>query len=122
MKKLEKEPYKIILSICIGFLIIFLIGKWNVFLWIAIGVGVLGLTSSYLRHIIIKLWFKLSWMLSLIIPNILLSIIYYLFLTPIAILYSFFGKNDPLMLSNKNSTTFKDIEKEYTAENFNNPW
>ena len=68
------------------------------------------------------LWMKLAWVLSLIIPNILLSAIFYLFLFPIALLSRIFGNNDPLHLKNKGDSNYVDNEKEFDKASFEKPW
>ncbi|OGU64872.1 MAG: hypothetical protein A2W30_02735 [Ignavibacteria bacterium RBG_16_36_9] len=55
---------------------------------------------------------KLSRLLSYIVPKILLSIMYYIFLFPIAPLYKLFTKN-PLMLSKKYDIYFIDVNKKW---------
>jgi len=65
---------------------------------------------------------KLAWVLSLIIPNILLSSIFFLFLFPIALLSRLFGKKDPLMLKNPEKSVFRNQEKKFDKSSFENPW
>lgn len=68
------------------------------------------------------LWNKLAWVLSFIVPNILLSLIYFLFLFPIALLSKLFGNKDPLALRNKPDSTFKTSNKAFDASSFDKPW
>ncbi len=122
MLKEQKEPFRTILTISTGFLIIYFFSNWSVAFWIALGTSIAGLFSSFLRKWIIKLWFKLAWVLSLIIPNILLSVIFFFILTPIAFLYKWFGNKDPLMLSNHDESTFRDVDKSFDKSYFERPW
>jgi len=64
---------------------------------------------------------KLAQFLSYIIPNILLSIVYYLILFPISLLSKLFTK-DPLMLSSKYDSYFIDVNKEMDKESFKKMW
>ena len=57
-----------------------------------------------IAQIIEKLWFRLSFILSLIIPKIILFFIYSFVLTPTALLYRSI-RNDRLMLNNKLKST-----------------
>jgi hypothetical protein len=83
MQKIKSNPVKTMLTISIGFLVIFIITKLNWALLIALVIGLIGLFSSFLSKQIEFLWTKLAWFLGLIVPNILLSAIFYLFLFPL---------------------------------------
>lgn len=121
-KKNKTEPIKTVLIITVGMLIIYLITKWKWSINVSIIVGVLGLLSNYFAEKIDFLWMKLAWLLSLIIPNILLAIIFYLFLTPIALLSRVFGEKNQLTLKNTNQSLFKDKNKQYDKLIFEKPW
>lgn len=121
-KNNKTEPIKTVLIITVGMLIIYLISKWKWSINVSILVGILGLLSNYFAEKIDFLWMKLSWLLSLIIPNILLAIIFYLFLTPIALLSRVFGEKNQLTLKNTNQSLFKDKNKQYDKLIFEKPW
>lgn len=110
------------LTISIGFLVVFIITKLNWALLIALVVGLIGLFSSFLSKQIEFLWTKLAWFLGLIVPNILLSAIFYLFLFPIAVLSKIFGKNDSFKLKNNADTVFVSSNKEFDKNSFEKPW
>ena len=122
MKLPVLDPTKTILTIAIGFCIIFLITDIDIFLYLAIGIGVAGLLSNYLAQKITWLWSVLSWVLSLIVPNILLSIIFYLILFPLAILVRVFGKKNMLFLKNTEDSLFKDRTTIITKDSFEKLW
>lgn len=84
----------------------------------AVAVGLIGVFSRFLSEQIDWVWTKLAWILSLIVPNIILTIIFYLFLFPIALLSRVFGKKDPLMLKNQPTSVFRDVEKEFDKVSF----
>jgi hypothetical protein len=69
-----------------------------------------------------KIWFKISFILSLIIPNILLGSIFYLILFPIALLSRLFGNKDPLNLKNSLKTLFINKNTNFKAKSFEQPW
>jgi len=98
MQKIKSNPIKTMLTISVGFLVVFIITKLNWALLVALVVGLIGLFSTFLSKQIEFLWLKLAWFLGLIVPNILLSAIFYLFLFPIAVLSKIFGKNDSFTL------------------------
>lgn len=111
-----------ILVICMGFLVIFLAtkGKWA--LYTSLGVGVVALASSYMSQKIEWGWNKLAEVLGYIVPSILLSIVFFVFLLPISLLSKIF-KKDTLMLSKKYKTYFIDTStRVVTKKSFENTW
>ena len=96
--------------------------KNYIFLRISIIIGLIGVISDSASLIIDKIWFKISHILSLIIPNILLGSIFYLILFPIALLSRLFKKDDPLMLSNNKESMFKNKIQKFKNISFENPW
>ncbi len=119
---LKSNPTKTVLTITVGFLIVYLITKWSWALSVAGAIGLAGLLSDFLASKIEWLWMKLTWILSLIVPNILLSLLFFLFLFPVAILTRLFGKRNMLQLKNSDSTTWIEDRKEFDAKSMENPW
>lgn len=110
-----------ILVISMGFLVLHLAFSWQWAVVVSLIVGVIGIVSSYLSSKIEWAWMKLAQLLGYIVPNILLSIVFFLFLTPISILFRLFNK-DVLMLSNEYDSYFIDIDKEIDKKNFEKVW
>ena len=110
-----------ILVISMGFLVLHLAFSWHWAVIVSVTVGITGIVSSYLSGKIEWVWIKLSQLLSCVIPNILLSIVFYLFLFPISLLSKLFTK-DPLMLSNKYDSYFIDVNKEMNKKSFKKTW
>ena len=122
MKNLKSEPIKTCLTIAVGFIVVFLATKAHWAIYVSLIVGAIGLFSDYLSQKIDFLWLKLTWVLSLIVPNILLGAIFYLFLFPISLLSKVFKKDDPLLLKNTKSSTFTTEHKEFGKASFEKPW
>lgn len=122
MKKVKSDPIKTVLAISVGFMVIFLITNWKWAILVSLIIGLIGLFSIFLSKKIDFLWMKLSWLLSLIIPNIILGIVFYLILFPISIFSKLFRKKDPLILSNKLNSTFTVTNKSFDKKSFENPW
>ena len=121
-EKKSTNPTKTVLVITVGFLVLYFFSKQNVLLYIALGVGILGAASSFLAEKIDWLWNKIGWLLSFIVPNIIMTIVFYLILTPIAFLSRLFGKSDPMDLKNAQASLFKDKETSFSKESFEKPW
>ena len=122
MKNIKSEPIKTCLTIAVGFIVVFLATKGQWAIYVSLIVGAIGLFSDYLSQKIDFVWMKLTWVLSLIVPNILLGVIFYLFLFPIALLSKLFKKDDPLLLKNSNNSTFTTEHKEFGKASFEKPW
>ena len=120
--KIKTNPVKTVLVITVGVQIIYFTTLWEPALLISLILGLIGVISKYLAIKIDFLWMKLTWVLSLIIPNLLLSIIYYMILSPIALLSRLFSKRNELFLKNTISSTFKNYNKTFNRESFQNPW
>ena len=110
-----------ILIISMGFLMLYLVFTWQWAVIVSLIVGAVGIISSYLSKKIEWGWMKLAKIMGYIIPNILLSIVFFLFLFPISLLSKLFRK-DPLMLSEKYKTYFIDINKEMDKQSFEKIW
>ena len=121
-KKTTAKQVKTVLTITVGFILVYFITKRKWALNASFIIGLLGMLSDYLAKQIDYLWMKLTWLLSLVIPNILLTVIFYVFLTPIALFSRIFGKSNPLSLKNPGSTLFRETNKSFPKEAFEHPW
>lgn len=122
MKKIKSNPIHTMLVITVGFILLYFIVKWKWFLLIAFTCGLTGIFSPFLSKQIDFLWMKLASLLSFIVPNILLGIIFYLFLFPLAMISKLFGDKDPLKLKYKGPSLYKDRAKQFDKTSFENPW
>ena len=122
MKAAETDPVKTMLTISVGFTLIYLLSGWRWILIASFLIGLIGVLSESLSKLVSALWMKLAWVLSLIVPNILLGLIYYLFLLPVSLCYKVFRKEDPLRLRNDHDSTFKDRDQLFNPQFFEKPW
>ncbi|MAR62391.1 MAG: hypothetical protein CMC45_00735 [Flavobacteriaceae bacterium] len=121
MNKFKSNPSKTILVIITGLMVIYFFTKMYVLLQIVLLLGVIGVFSRFLSVKIENLWFRIAYVLSLIIPNILLGVIFYLFLFPISLLSKIWNK-DLLHLRNNSDTIYKEVKKSFNKESFKNTW
>ena len=117
--KVEKSnKYLSILVIVTGFVGLYFILKIDVLLPIALGIGVASILSSYIAEKIVWVWDKIALILGTINSKILLSVIFYSFLVPIALISRIF-KKDPLTLKKKpEGSYYKDRNHEFIKEDF----
>ena len=120
--KIKSDPVKTVLVITVGFLVVHFLLKLQWPLYVSLIIGIMGVFSTTIARKIDWLWMKLTWVLSLIIPNILLSMVFYLFLTPIALMSRLFGEKDPLRLKNNKDSVFKEYNKKFKPESFEKTW
>ena len=119
MEKTEKLKAQLV--IVTGFIALYFILKSVYLLYTAFFLGVTFLFISPLADLIIKLWFKLAEILGWINSRILLSVVFYIFLFPIAFINKLFSKN-PLQLNNSSKTVFAERNHQYKKEDLENVW
>jgi hypothetical protein len=122
MKTMKSNPSKTVLTISVGFLFIYLFGKLDWALWVSFGIGLTGVLSDFLSTYIEKLWMKLAFVLSKIVPNIVLGLIFFALLLPISLLSKVFRKQDILKLKNSSNTVYTLKPGAYDKAHFENMW
>jgi len=118
---MKSDTSKSMLTISMGFLVLYLIFLWKWAIIVSLSIGIIGITSAFLSKKIEWIWMKLADLLGMIVPKILLTIVYYFFLFPIAFLYRIFNK-DTLMLSKKYNSYFIDVNREMNKKSFEKIW
>jgi len=118
---MKADTSKTMLTISMGFLALHLIFLWKWAIIVSLIVGIIGITSPFLSIKIEWIWMKLAYVLGLIIPKIMFTLVFYLFLFPLALLYRIFNK-DTLMLSKKYKSYFIDVKKEIDKKSFEKTW
>jgi hypothetical protein len=116
-----QKVYKNILVLIAGFCVLHLLFKGMVFLIVAISVLFLSAVSEKAAVLIEKSWLWFGEKIGKVNAAILLFLIYYLILTPIAFL-SRIGKKDPLQLNAPEKSNFVFKQHRYTAKDLENPW
>ena len=113
--------YRNILVLVAGFCVLNLLFKSVVFLAIAVVVLIASAISEKAAIRIDKAWLWFGEKMGRINAAILLFLIYYLILTPIAFL-SRIGSKDPLQLKAPDRSNFQSNQHKYTADDLKNPW
>lgn len=118
----QHSPIKTVLTIVLGLLFFAMYFKQSNLFLVAFIIGVLGIFFPYVAIKIDWFWMKLSWVLSKIMPNILLTVFFYLFLTPIAFLSRIFGEKNVMTIKNTKESMFKEVNKTFPVSSFEKPW
>lgn len=108
------------LVIVTGLLVIAAIFDTEVPVYIALIAGLLSFIPPVGNRMVWG-WYKLAEGLGWFNSRVLLSLVYYLIVTPIALLFRLFG-NDPLLLKNKRGSMYNFREHTYTKNDLENPW
>ncbi|MCB0739399.1 MAG: hypothetical protein KDC92_17965 [Bacteroidetes bacterium] len=121
------EKIKSVLVMVLGFVILgtLLAAKkpelGKTLLYVGIGAGVLSLLSKFVLDKIIWLWFSLASVMGFIMSKVLLTVVFYVFLFPVALL-SRIGKKNSLQLKRPQQTTFIERNHTYTKDDLENIW
>lgn len=111
-----------ILVICIGFIGLYFIFEKEWLLWIAFGVGILSLSSEKIANAICNGWYKIAEILGGINSKILLSLIFFIILVPVAFLSRIFSKETKIQLKRKENSYFKERNHTYSKEDLDSPF
>tara|TARA_B100000035_G_scaffold257971_1_gene228186 strand:- start:252 stop:617 length:366 start_codon:yes stop_codon:yes gene_type:complete len=120
--KRNSNPSLTLLTIVFGLLVFnYFLDNNNIF-YLTLILSGLGVFSPKISLVIEKIWFKISFILSQFIPNILLIVIFFLILTPIALLSKLFKSQTDFNSKNNQNTMFKIQNKSFDKESFERAW
>lgn len=121
MKK--QNSSQTILSIVVGLVAFSLLFKMNLLSQIALAVGLLALLSDGFADLVSKAWLKLAQLLGRVNGYVLLTIIFFLFLTPIALLMRLVKKADNLKLKPQTGDSIYETRNHtYVPKDLSNIW
>lgn len=114
--------YKTTLTIVIGFVLISNYFNSKTIFTIAIIIGIISIFSESINDKIIWVWGKITEILGMIMPNVLLSIVFYFFLTPLAFINKLNRNKNPLQLKNNSTSNFIAQKKNFSHESLEKIW
>ncbi|MDQ5984326.1 MAG: hypothetical protein CSYNP_00019 [Syntrophus sp. SKADARSKE-3] len=121
MTKLEAIKTNAILTL--AFLIAYLIFDVKWLLWAAIALCAGSAFESRITTAIAEYWMRFAAIAGKVNSRIILFIMFFFILTPIAFLYRLFNRDQvDHFLQNRRSTYFDDIQKSYGREDFEKLW
>ncbi len=95
-------------------------------LWLEAGVGLLvvGLFIEPLATLIAQLWLKLSHLMGAVMSRVLMSLVFFLILLPIALLRRVLTRGDSLCLKRKadGASYYVEEVRTYTSRDLQHPW
>ena len=95
----------------------------NVYLmiWIALGVGAVSFLIPWVGKKVVAGWMLFSQAIGYVMSRVLLTIVFFLVLFPVALIYRISNKDSLDMKSGK-GPIFKTRNHTYTAADLENPW
>jgi hypothetical protein len=109
------------LIFAIVLIILYLVNKHVYFLYGALLAGGIGILIPSLSRLIHNLWMKLAEMLGFVMNKVILGIVFFIFLVPVALLSRLFRKN-PLKVKKNTTTYFSDRNFTYTKKSLEQLW
>jgi len=116
------KSHTTILSIVFGFFVINLFVNSYIIDYCLVAVMGVSLFSESISDLIEKLWNGLAKILGYIVPTILLTIVFFLILTPLALLAKLFKSKSDYILKNRNGSIFKESNKTFSKSSFEKAW
>lgn len=118
----KKKNIKNVATIAFGFLILFLIFRKNYLIYTSLFLLLISILSDTLSEKISWSWMKLSDLLGIITSKIILTLVFLLILTPLALAFRVFNKNPLLIKRTCQKSYYIQREHLYSADDFENMW
>lgn len=115
----KKQSIIYLLQVALPFILLGSL-KNNIF-FLPVALIILSLPFHHARNNLIKYWQMLGVLLSKIISPVILSFIYYIALTPLALIKRF-TSIDPLTLKRPVHSNFKEVSQSLQRDDFENLW
>jgi len=122
LKKSTSDSAKTLIVIITGLILFYLITNSRWLIILSFIIGIIGVFSKFLSDLIHLLWMKFSVILGLIIPNIILTLVFFFILTPTAWLSKVFRSQNQLNIKNKKNSLFKNRAHLIEKSSFEKPW
>lgn len=120
--KMNREKnLETILVLCLALIVFYLIFHIKVLLTFALLIGFLGVFSDFMAAKITWLWLKIAEVMGLVVSKILLSLVFFLFLTPLAFLMKLSGKGS-MKIKKEQSSMFDNCNHTYKPVDMENIW
>jgi hypothetical protein len=118
--KISKEDQSL-LSIGLGFTIFWLITK-NVYFLIPTGLAILSYPFLFLKSKVHKLWISIGHIIGWVSQRVILFLLFFLFLTPLAFLKKIFGEDSLQIKKGNIKSTFIIRNHIYSSGDLENIW
>ena len=117
-KETSLETMLILAGACV---VLFWIYNKKIFLLVSLLLIAIGVLSPWLREKISWCWMKLSEGIGFIMSKVILSIVFFIFLLPLSLLFRIV-KGDALSLKKKSGSYYSDRNLLYSKKDMENMW
>lgn len=117
----RKKSLETIVVLMGALLVFYFIFHVELLLYISLGLAVLSIISGWLTDRLAWLWLEMAEGIGYVVSRILLTIIFYLVLTPLGLLSRLFTK-DNLQLKGNRSSYFIERNHRFKPEDLENIW
>jgi hypothetical protein len=125
-KATREKELETILTLCVALVVLFFVTKKQhaYYLTLSLLLGLIGMFSKFLTAKISWAWLKLGEMMGAVMSKVILSLIFFVFLFPIAVLSRLFNRGkDNLHLQKSNDASYYFIRNhKYEAKDLENVW
>lgn len=119
---MKLQSHTAILSIVFGFLIINFFLESEIITYSLLILIAGSLFSEKFSDFIEIIWNRIALILSYIVPNILLILVFYCVLTPLALLAKLFKSETDYLTKNKTTSNFRNSTREFNKQFFEKTW
>lgn len=120
-KKINNRYASIISVLLVGLIIFNFYRSW-VFAAVYLFLIALAIVWKSFGALVEKAWMAVAGVIGLVMPKVMLSIVFYVLLTPIALLSRLVKKEDALNKKNDNTSLWKSEVVDYSPESFEKMW
>lgn len=121
---MQKNNSKTVLTIVVGLIVFYFIFKSIYLLYGALAIGILSVFSSFVEEKISLFWLKLAEWLGFINSKVILTVVFFFILFPIAMLSRLLRGNKTLGLKKQQEgkSYYKERNHTYQAKDLENSW
>ena len=118
----KKEKSLETLLVLVGaFIVIFWVSSKKIYLLVALILILTGIVSPFLSAKISWAWLKFAELIGSVMSKVILSLVFFVFLVPIALVYRLTKKN-PLFLKRQDESYYIVRNKQYSPKDIENIW
>jgi polyferredoxin len=122
----REKTIETMLVITVGMLVLYYFFReksWaNYLLYTSLAMGLIGVFSNFLSEKVAWVWGKIAHIMGTFNSYVLLSIIFFVFLTPVAFLFKLTRKDSLKLKAQKNGTVYEERNHLYVAKDLENVW
>ena len=122
MRMKRESVLETMLVISLGLVALSVVFRVRLLIGVALLIGFIGLFVKPLAERIAWLWMKFATGLGFVTSRILLSLVFFVVLCPVALLHRVFAKNGLQLKRSVGDTYYSERNHRYTPEDFENTW